>query len=89
MTDKNEKDKKDEKGEPDSKYRLIQVAAKRARQLQNGARPQVSSDTTKATKLAMEEVKAGKVEWTTTQKGKTDAEIASETLEGDKPKTDE
>jgi DNA-directed RNA polymerase subunit omega len=73
MTDK--KDEKDEKGdhtEVDSKYRLIQVAAKRARQLQGGARPQVNTETTKPTKVAMEEVKAGKVEWSVVDKRKKD-----------------
>ena len=62
---------KDEKGQPESKYRLIQVAAKRARQLQNGARAQVNVDSSKPTKVAMEEVKAGKVEWTVNEKTKT------------------
>jgi DNA-directed RNA polymerase subunit omega len=66
----------------DSKYRLIQVAAKRARQLQNGARPQVNTETRKATRVAMEEIKAGKVEWTIPEKDKSAAEVAAEALEG-------
>ena len=79
MTDKKrEKDDKTDKTEVDSKYRLIQVAAKRARQLQNGARPQVNTETTKPTKLAMEEVKAGKVEWSIVEKKRADIETATE-----------
>lgn len=66
----------------DSNYRFIQVAAKRARQLQNGARPQVATDTSKPTRLAMEEIKAGKVEWNIPEKGKSAAEIAAEALSG-------
>jgi DNA-directed RNA polymerase subunit omega len=69
---------KDEKGEPESKYRLIQVAAKRARQLQGGARAQMDVDSTKATKVAMEEVKAGKVEWTVMEKSKPAAEAPTD-----------
>lgn len=65
----------------DSNYRFIQVAAKRARQLQNGARPQVNLESTKATKLAMEEIKAGKVEWTIPEKAKSAVEVAAEALE--------
>ena len=66
----------------DSNYRFIQVAAKRARQLQNGARPQVNTDTQKATRVAMEEIKAGKVEWNIPEKGKSAAEVAAEALSG-------
>jgi DNA-directed RNA polymerase subunit omega len=66
----------------DSNYRFIQVAAKRARQLQNGARPQVNLETRKETKVAMEEIKAGKVEWTIPEKEKSAAELAAETLGG-------
>jgi DNA-directed RNA polymerase subunit omega len=70
------------KGKIDSKYRLIHVAAKRARQIQQGSPPQVESDTTKATKRAMDEVKAGKVEWSIPDKEKSAAEKASEALDG-------
>jgi DNA-directed RNA polymerase subunit omega len=66
----------------DSNYRFIIVAAKRARQLQNGSRPQISLETSKETKVAMEEIKAGKVEWTIPEKTKSAAELASEALEG-------
>lgn len=49
----------------DSKYRLIIVAARRSKQLQRGARARVDTDPKrKLTRVAMEEVKAGKVEYT-------------------------
>ncbi|MBV8206970.1 MAG: DNA-directed RNA polymerase subunit omega [Acidobacteria bacterium] len=48
----------------DSNYRYILVAARRARQLQGGARPKVESKSRKACRIAMDEVAAGKVEWT-------------------------
>jgi DNA-directed RNA polymerase subunit omega len=47
----------------DSNYRFVLVAAKRARQLLSGARPQVESATRKPCKLAQEEILAGKVKW--------------------------
>ncbi len=45
----------------DSKFRLILVAAKRARQLQSGARPLLQAPTKKATKVAQLELAAGLV----------------------------
>lgn len=49
----------------DSKYRLIVVAARRSKQLQRGARPRVEMDVTKhkTTRVAMQEVLAGKVNY--------------------------
>jgi DNA-directed RNA polymerase subunit omega len=47
----------------DSKYRYILVAARRARQLQGGAAQLVESASRKPTKVAVEEIKAGKVEY--------------------------
>jgi len=44
-----------------SKFRFILVAAKRARQLQSGARPLVQTPTKKVTKVAQMEVEAGLV----------------------------
>lgn len=43
-------------------YRFILAAARRARQLQQGARPLISTTSRKSTKIAMEEVKTGAVE---------------------------
>ena len=45
----------------DSKFRLILVAAKRARQLQAGGRPMVQSSSKKVTRIAQQEVDAGLV----------------------------
>jgi DNA-directed RNA polymerase subunit omega len=47
-----------------STYRFIIVAAKRARQLQNGARPFLPSTSRKPTVSAMEEVRRGLVKYT-------------------------
>lgn len=49
--------------EVDSKFRFITVAAQRAKQLQNGAKPRVESRSRKATRIAMEEVLAEAVSW--------------------------
>ena len=43
----------------DSKFRMILVAAKRARQVQSGAKPLVHTTARKATRVAQEEIKAG------------------------------
>jgi DNA-directed RNA polymerase subunit omega len=45
----------------DSKFRFILVAAKRARQLQAGARPLVQTNSRKLTRVAQQEVEAGLV----------------------------
>lgn len=45
----------------DSKFRFILVAAKRARQLQAGARPLVQTPYKKSTKVAVAELTAGLV----------------------------
>ena len=45
----------------DSNFRYVLVAARRARQLQNGSRPLVSSHSTKACRVAQDEIAAGKV----------------------------
>lgn len=45
----------------DSKFRFILVAAKRARQLQAGAKALVQTQTKKVTKVAQMEVEAGHV----------------------------
>ena len=48
-------------GPMDSVYRLVLVAAERAKQLGKGAKPLVSTDAKKAHTIALEEVLAGKV----------------------------
>lgn len=55
----------DAAGNPDidSKYRLILIAAQRSKQLQRGAQPRINVDPRKIkpTRIALEEVKKGKV----------------------------
>ena len=54
--------------EIDSKYRLIILAAKRSKQLQRGARPRIEINALKhkPTRIALEEVIQGKVQFHTT-----------------------
>jgi DNA-directed RNA polymerase subunit omega len=47
----------------DSNFRFVLVAARRARQLQNGSQPLVSSRSTKACRVAQDEIAAGKVKF--------------------------
>ncbi len=47
----------------DSNYRYVLVAARRARQIQNGARPVVDAHSHKPCRIAEEELQAGKVKW--------------------------
>jgi DNA-directed RNA polymerase subunit omega len=49
--------------EEKSMYRFIIVAAKRARQLQGGARPALPTSSKKATVIAIEEVRRGLVKY--------------------------
>lgn len=45
----------------DSNYRYVLVAARRARQLQQGSQPLLNSRTSKPHKIAQEEIRAGLV----------------------------
>ncbi len=45
----------------DSNYRYVLVAARRARQLQNGSQPLIHSDSRKACRVAQDEIDAGMV----------------------------
>lgn len=49
--------------EYDSNFRYVLVAARRARQLQNGAEPLVPSRSRKACRVAQEEIAAGKINY--------------------------
>ncbi|MGH9360006.1 MAG: DNA-directed RNA polymerase subunit omega [Terriglobia bacterium] len=49
----------------DSKFRFILIAAKRARQLQAGAKPLVQTPHKKATKISVAELSAGLVPYET------------------------
>ncbi|HEX9423590.1 MAG TPA: DNA-directed RNA polymerase subunit omega [Pyrinomonadaceae bacterium] len=57
--------------EIDSKYRLIILAAKRSKQLQRGARPRIDIDALKHknTRIALEEVMRGRVNFTVNRDG--------------------
>jgi DNA-directed RNA polymerase omega subunit len=45
----------------DSNFRYVVLAARRARQIQNGSQPLIDSRSTKACRVAQEEIIAGKV----------------------------
>lgn len=47
----------------DSKYRLVIIAAKRSRQLNEGVLPAIRSNTGKPTYIALDEVAAGKINY--------------------------
>ena len=55
----------------DSKYRLIILAAKRSKQLQRGAQPRIEIDPQKhkATRIALEEVIRGRVQFKIKEEG--------------------
>ena len=65
----------------DSNYRYVLVAARRARQIQNGARPVVDSHSRKPCRIAEEEIQAGKVKWEVPQLPNTPQEATSEILD--------
>ena len=69
-------EQENEQVEMDSKYRLIIVAAKRSKQLQRGARPRVDMDIQKhkPTRVALEEVLRGKVNFTIIEEDKGEGE---------------
>ena len=64
-------DEESNQQEMDSKYRLIIVAAKRSKQLQRGARPRIDIDPQKHkfTRIALEEVQQGKVNFEIMEEG--------------------
>ena len=62
----------------DSNYRFILVAARRARQIQGGARPMVDTGSRKPCRIAREEIVAGKVAWLIPDTPKSAAAQASE-----------
>jgi len=65
----------------DSSYRYVLVAARRARQLLSGARPTIDTATRKPCKIAQEEIKAGKVHWSSPETPQPAVQAASETLD--------
>ena len=62
--------------EVDSKYRLIILAAKRSKQLQRGASPRIEIDPQKhkPTRIALEEVMRGRVQFDIKPDGQTPSE---------------
>jgi DNA-directed RNA polymerase subunit omega len=65
----------------DSNYRYVLVAARRARQIQSGAKPLVQTQSRKPSKIAQEEVLAGKVSYTVPETPKSAAAVAGELLD--------
>ena len=65
----------------DSNYRYILVAARRARQLQSGARPIITTQSRKPCRIAQDEIKAGKVKWYIPEAPKSPVAIAEELLD--------
>ncbi len=65
----------------DSNYRYILVAARRARQLQNGAPPVLDTHSRKPCRIAQDEIKAGKVKWMIPEAAKSPVEVADEILD--------
>ena len=61
----------------DSNYRKVLVAARRARQLQSGSHALVSTKSTKACRIAQDEIDAGKIAYV-----KADVEIVKPLVEG-------
>jgi DNA-directed RNA polymerase subunit omega len=51
----------------DSNYRKVLVAARRARQLQNGSHALIATQSTKACRIAQEEIDAGKIAYVKTE----------------------
>jgi DNA-directed RNA polymerase subunit omega len=70
----------------DSNYRYILVAARRARQLQSGAKPMVETISRKPCRIAMDEIDSGKVKWVVPEPEKSATEVASELLDKAIPK---
>jgi DNA-directed RNA polymerase subunit omega len=61
----------------DSNYRKVLVAARRARQLQSGSHALVPSHSTKACRIAQEEIEAGKIAYV-----KADVAVTKPLVEG-------
>ncbi|HUA93494.1 MAG TPA: DNA-directed RNA polymerase subunit omega, partial [Terracidiphilus sp.] len=61
----------------DSNYRKVLVAARRARQLQNGSQALVPTHSNKACRIAQEEIEAGKIAYV-----KNEVEVTKPLVEG-------
>lgn len=65
----------------DSNYRYILVAARRARQIQSGARPLIDTHSRKPCKIAQQEIEAGKVKYVIGETPKPALAVANEFFE--------
>ena len=61
----------------DSNYRKVLVAARRARQLQNGSQALIPTHSNKACRIAQEEIEAGKIAYV-----KKEVEVVKPLVEG-------
>ena len=61
----------------DSNYRKVLVAARRARQIQSGSHALVQSQSTKACRIAQDEIEAGKISYV-----KTETEVVKPLVDG-------
>jgi len=61
----------------DSNYRKVLVAARRARQLQNGSQALVPTRSSKACRIAQDEIEAGKISYV-----KNEVEVTKPLVEG-------
>jgi DNA-directed RNA polymerase subunit omega len=61
----------------DSNYRKVLVAARRARQLQSGSHALIPTQSTKACRIAQEEIEAGKIAYV-----KADVAVTKPLVEG-------
>jgi DNA-directed RNA polymerase subunit omega len=61
----------------DSNYRKVLVAARRARQLQSGSHALIRTQSTKACRIAQEEIQAGKIAYV-----KAEVEVHKPLIEG-------
>jgi DNA-directed RNA polymerase subunit omega len=61
----------------DSNYRKVLVAARRARQLQNGSQALIPTKSSKACRIAQEEIDAGKIAYV-----KKEVEVTKPLVEG-------
>jgi DNA-directed RNA polymerase subunit omega len=68
-----------------SRYRLVLLAVKRAKEIADGALPLVEMDHTKATSIALEEIRQGKVSYKVAESEALKAEPAVKER-GTKPK---
>jgi DNA-directed RNA polymerase subunit omega len=64
----------------DSNFRYVVMAARRARQLQNGSQPLIDSRSNKACRVAQEEIAAGKVKAAVQQLPVLEPEIVGEVV---------